>query len=157
MNGSILCKMAMGIAAVGLVGTIAAGCGNRHGGHWGHHGHHFSDPEEAKEHAEKAAEWMLGKVDASAEQEEQVKAIVTAAVGDFTGLANQHRAQRAAFIAAFAQAIVDREELEKIRRSEMELAEAASTRLVQTMADVADVLTADQRQEILERFQHWHH
>ena len=117
MSRSILRKLGIGVAAVGFTGVLIAGCGNRHWGHWGHHGHHFSDPEKAKEHAEEAAEWVMDRVDASDEQQAKVKTIVGAAVGDFTDLANQHRAQRDAFMAAFAQETIDRGELEKFAAS----------------------------------------
>ena len=157
MSGFTFRKLGIGIAAAGLVAAMMAGCGSRHGrhGHWGHH--HGHDPEVAKEHAEDAAEWMLDKVDATDEQQERAKAIITASVDDFVGLAEKHRAQRDAFIDAFSQPAIDREELEKIRQTEMQLADAASARLVTALADVAEVLTPEQRQELLEYARRFHH
>ena len=160
MSGFTFGKVGIGIAVVGLVGAlITAGCGSKHGRHWGHRGHHghdLSDPQAAREHAEEAAEWMLGKVDATDDQEEEVKAIVSAAVDDFADLAEQHQSQRDAFKMAFSQPIIDRGELERLRQNEMQLADTASSRLVEMLVDVAEVLTVGQRGELMEYAQRFH-
>ena len=53
------------------------------------------------------------------------------------------------------QANVDRGALERIREAELKLAESASDRMVNAIADAADVLTPEQRgklAEMAERF-----
>ena len=158
MSGFNFGKVGIGIAVVGLAGAlITAGCGSKHGRHWGHRGHHdLSDPQAAREHAEEAAEWMLGKVDATDDQEEKVKAIVSATVDDFADLAGRHQSQRDAFKMAFSQPIIDRGELERLRQNEMQLADTASSRLVEMLVDVAEVLTVGQRGELMEYAQRFH-
>ena len=50
---------------------------------------------------------------------------------------------------------VDRATLEDLRRAELQLAESASSRIVTALADIADVLTPEQRAELVkmaERF-----
>ena len=51
---------------------------------------------------------------------------------------------------------VDRGALEALRASTLRLAEQASRRFTQALADVADVLTAEQRKELAERLARHH-
>jgi periplasmic protein CpxP/Spy len=125
-------------------------------GHWGGGGQAMS-PEAAKEHLQVAAKWMLRDIDASAEQQDRVNAIVNGAVDDLFRLRERHQQNRDAFHAQFGgSGAVDRAALEEIRKSEMGLADEASKRLVQALADVSDTLTPEQRQALAERI-HKHH
>jgi Spy/CpxP family protein refolding chaperone len=126
-------------------------------GHWGHHGHGQFDAETARERAEFAASWVLRWVDASDEQETQVRAIITASVEELVPLSERHRQNREAFIAELSRPTIDREAIEAIRAAELELAEEASSQLVAAFADIAEVLTPEQRAELIalaERFRH---
>jgi len=51
---------------------------------------------------------------------------------------------------------VDRAALETLRAEQLQLAEQASRRLTQALADVADVLTVAQRKQLAERIGRWH-
>ena len=125
-------------------------------GHWGGGGEAMS-PEAAKEHLQVATKWMLRDIDASAEQQDRVNAIVASAVDDLFRLRDRHQQNRDAFHAQLGGgATVDRAALEEIRKSEMGLADEASKRLVQALADVSDVLTPEQRLALAERI-HRHH
>jgi Spy/CpxP family protein refolding chaperone len=52
---------------------------------------------------------------------------------------------------------VDRAGLEEIRKAEIALADEASKKLVQALADVSEVLTPEQRQALLEHAQRFRH
>jgi len=119
-------------------------------------GHHAMSPEAAKEHLEIATKWALRDIDASPSQQERVNKIVGGAVDDLFRLRQQHQSNREAFAAQLGGASIDRAALEEIRKSEMGLADEASRRFVQALADVADVLTPEQRQALIERV-HQHH
>jgi len=121
--------------------------------HWG--GHEMS-PDAAKEHLQVAAKWMLRDIDATGEQQDKVDAIVAGAVDDLFRLREQHHANQAALHAQLTGATIDRAALEETRKSEMALADAASKRLVQALADISEVLTPEQRQAVAERV-HRHH
>jgi len=143
------------VAARPITAAIQQSAGFHHswGGRWG--GHAMS-PEAAKEHLQIASKWLLRDIDASAEQQDRVNAIVTGAVDDLFRLRARHQQNRDAFHAQLGGATIDRAALEEIRKSEMGVADEASKRLVQALADVSDVLTPEQRQALAERI-HRHH
>lgn len=126
----------------------------RWAGHWG--GHDAMTPEAAKEHLQVAAKWALRDIDATQEQQDQVNRIVAGAVDDLFRLKQRHQENRVAFHAQLGGASIDRAALEEIRKSEMAVADEASKRLVQALADVSEVLTPEQRQALVERI-HSHH
>ena len=152
LGGSALLTL---VAARPITAAIQNSAGLHHswGGRWG--GHAMS-PEAAKEHLQIATKWMLRDIDASAEQQDRVNAIVAGAVDDLFRLRDRHQQNRDAFHAQLGGATVDRAALEEIRKSEMGVADEASKRLVQALADVSDVLTPEQRQALAERI-HRHH
>ena len=119
-------------------------------------GHHAMNPEAAKEHLQIASKWALRGIDASPAQQEQVDKILGGAVDDLFRLRQKHLSNREAFAAQLGGASIDRAALEEIRKSEMALADEASRKFVQALADVADVLTPEQRQALIERV-HQHH
>ena len=153
----------VGVILAGLVGAVAIGgaavsthakvTGWSHGGH----GRFFQDPALAREHAEFATSWVLGRVDASDEQKEQGKAIIGASVDDLAALAQQHQQNREAWPAELSKPTIDRAALEDLRQNGLALADEATGRLVQALADAAEVLTPDQRAELIEMAERFHH
>jgi len=140
------------VAAIGARPIMAAiqDSGGFHRPWRGGWGHHRMPPEAAKEHAQVAAKWALREIDASEEQQDRVNKVVGGAIDDLFRLKDQHQANREAFAAQFGGVTIDRASLEEIRKSEMALADDASRRFVQAMADVAEVLTPEQRKALLE-------
>jgi Spy/CpxP family protein refolding chaperone len=139
-----------GVAVALLVGLAvsagAAGFFGRHakmGGFGGHGG-----PRGA--HAEFAVDWALSKVDASDEQREQVKARIGDAMEEMHVVHEQHRSNKEAWLAALSEPVLDREALESLRVQEMALADQASQQLLDVVGDVGDILSAEQRAELIE-------
>ena len=152
-------KLGIGVAVVGLVGAMFAGCGHRGGrGHsWFHsHGDRLESAEKAREHVGEAAEWMLGKVDATEQQTAEVQRILDGSVEPMMELARQHRGHREALIEILSAPEIDRKRLEEIRLEEMQVADAASRRLLETFADAADVLSPKQRRGLAKRASRHH-
>ena len=125
-----------------------------HMGRWGGHGP--ANPEAMKEHAGMATKWVLRDIDASDEQQERVTKIVSGAIDDLFQLKEKHQGNRQAFAAQLGAASLDRAALEEIRKSEIALADEASKRLVQALADASEVLTPEQRQALVERVHRLH-
>lgn len=153
-GGALVALLAARPIAAAIEGR--SGWGGHHrmwGGHRGFHaGFHAMNPVAAKEHLEVATKWALRDIDASEEQQERVSAIAAGAVDDLFRLRERHQANREAFHAQLKGAAIDRAALEQLRQSEIALADEASKRLVQALADVGDVLTPEQRQALMERF-----
>jgi periplasmic protein CpxP/Spy len=139
------------MAGTALGGLLAGGISawSHEGPGWGRCGRHSCSPEAQAERLEFATDWMLKKVDATDEQKQKVKDIVKAAAQELTPLRDQHRKHRDDFLAALTQTNVDRQTLEQLRQAELQLAQDASNRIVQALADVADVLTPEQRTELV--------
>ena len=155
-------RFVTGLVAGGLLGglmaTAVSAWSNNHGGP-GHGGGRWCrtsmGPEAQRERAEFATDWMLNKVNATDAQRTQIKAIVAATLQDLAPVRDEHNQHREAFLAALTQPNVDRATLEDLRRAELQLAQNASERIVTALAEVADVLTPEQRTELVkmvERF-----
>jgi Spy/CpxP family protein refolding chaperone len=158
-----------GVITGGLLGSLLAGgiSGYAHitrtSGGWGHGGpgfrghHHMAEPELAAERAEFMTDWLLKRIDASPEQRQQVKGIVQPAVKDLLQVRQQHQEHRQAWLEALSQPTINRDSLAELRREGMQLMEQATDRLVTALADVAEVLTPEQRARLLEFASRFHH
>jgi Spy/CpxP family protein refolding chaperone len=125
-----------------------------HGGSWAHRrggfgAHLLKDPEGAKRHAGMAVEWALRGVDASEGQKAEARRITDRLVDGLGPLAAKHREHREAIHGMLAGSEVDRAALEQLRRQELTLADQASKLAVDAFADLAEVLTPQQRQELV--------
>ncbi|MBI1396150.1 MAG: hypothetical protein GC151_09250 [Betaproteobacteria bacterium] len=136
-------------------GALAAGTGalaNEHG--WGHHrcthrgAHGPLDPEAMRERIEFRTDRILSRVDATEEQKTKIKGLVDDAMKDLASMRDAHRANREAMLRSVTGETVDRDGLEAARRAEMDLADRASRRISQTLADAADVLRPEQRKAL---------
>ncbi len=150
------------LGAVGLVGTLGvavwgvqevraamplAALGMRHGPGMGH-GRLLENPALVKDRASFAVEWVLRSVNATAEQRESAKAVTQQTVDKLVPLAQRHAANAKTMAEALSGATVDREALERVRREELKLADAASKALLDALADVSETLTPEQRSEL---------
>jgi periplasmic protein CpxP/Spy len=147
-----------GLALGGVLGALAASTANA----WSHsdgpsgwHGRGWCrgsqmDPAAERERAAFATDWVLGRIDATPEQREQVKAVVAGVLQDLAPLRDQHRQNRDAMLTALAQPTIDAATLDRLRRAELELADRASRRILAAVTDVSGVLTPEQRSRLLE-------
>ncbi len=114
------------------------------------------DPERVRAHTERAADWILALVDASDAQREDVLSVVGRTIDALQPLAEEHRATKGQWLAALSAPSVDPAELERLRVAELALAEQASGELVAGLADVAAVLTPEQRAKLADLAARFH-
>jgi Spy/CpxP family protein refolding chaperone len=114
----------------------------------GHHWGGAKSEEQIRERALDRGAWILGRIDASPEQERRINAIINALVSDLFGLRSAHQEHRRQLIAELARPQVDRGALEKIRSEELALADSASKSILNAVAEATEVLDIEQREEL---------
>jgi len=100
--------------------------------------------------ADRMIRHLAVEIDATADQQDKLRAIVRAAVKDLVPVREKMMAARATGRELLTQATVDRAALEKLRAEQIATHEAASKQLVQAIADAADVLTPEQRRKVMD-------
>jgi Spy/CpxP family protein refolding chaperone len=143
-------------AAIIGVATAVAGTASAAWAHkgWGHRG--TMSTEMIEEHIERGVKYVLSDIDASKEQKAQVTDILQAAAIDVHGLKDQHLAASKEIREILSAPSIDRGRLEAARASELQLADQASKRFFQGIADAAEVLTPEQRAELLQKMEKRH-
>jgi Spy/CpxP family protein refolding chaperone len=148
---------------VTLVAGLAAGIGVKafaHGGYGRWHRGGFMgaplDPARLDEHLDRMLKHLYVEIDATEAQKQQLAPIVKAAAQDLLPLRTRFHDARRQAIELLSQPTIDRAALEILRAEQLSLAEQASKRFVQALADVADVLTPAQRKQVAERMSRWH-
>jgi protein CpxP len=146
---SVFSRMTL-IAFVGgaaLAGSIAAAaatgmgaCGFHHGMMGGSHG-----AADVSAHVDHLLKHLYIEIDATDAQKAQITPLVKQAVNDLLPMHTQLQTAHAQAIEALTQNTVDRAALEAARVAHLQLADQASKRLTQLLADVDEVLTPDQR------------
>ena len=114
------------------------------------------DPAMVDEHLDRMLKHLYVEIDATDAQKQQLAPIVKGAAQDLLPLRAKMQDARRQAVALLSQESIDRGALETLRAGQLQLAEQASKRLAQALADVADVLTPDQRKQVAERIGRWH-
>ena len=108
----------------------------------------LNDPQAAKEHVGTAVEWALRGVDATPDQTRKARLITDRLIDQLAPEIGKHKGLHEALVRELAKPEIDREALEKLRRQEIALADAASRQAVAAVADLGDVLTPEQRGDL---------
>jgi periplasmic protein CpxP/Spy len=153
------------IATVAIAAALTGAAASRavsHGpGYWHDHGFMAGplDPARAEERADRMVRHVAIELDATAEQQDKLRAIAKSAVKDLLPMREKAQAARQRASALLTQPQVDRGAIEAFRAEQMALAESASKRIAQALGDAAEALTPAQRRQIEEHIQwrrsHW--
>ena len=107
-------------------------------------------------HVDHVLKHFYVEIEATDAQKTQIDPIVKQAVSDLLPLHAQLHAAHTHAMQSLTQASVDRAALEAARVEHLQVADQASKRFVQLIADVSDVLTVPQRKAFAEHLEHMH-
>src|SRR5262245_1679537 len=153
-------RAAIATAIAGLTAGIGFKAFAQGGGPW--HGPHAGfwsaslDPATMDQRLDRMLKHLYVEIDATDAQKQQLAPIVKAAAADLLPLRTQMRDARRPAVTLPSQEHVDRAALEALRAQQVQLAEQGSKRITQALADVADVLTVDQKKQLAARLDRWH-
>jgi Spy/CpxP family protein refolding chaperone len=91
---------------------------------------------------------MAIELDATSEQQGKIASIAKAAVADLRPLREKAQAARTQAVTLLTAPTIDRTAIERLRTEQIALAETASKRIAQALADAADVLNPEQRRKV---------
>jgi len=107
------------------------------------------DPEAAKQHVGMAVEWALRGVSATDDQKQRARQITDRFIDQLAPEIQQHKDLHQALARELAKPEIDRAALERLRQQEIALADAASKQAVTAIGDLGEVLTPEQRSELV--------
>ncbi len=145
------------VAGAALAGSIVAMAATAMGTSF-HHGmmggtHSAAD---VSAHVDHVLKHLYAEIDATDAQKAQITPLVKQAVDDLLPMHTQLQAAHEQAIQALTQNTVDRPALETARVAHLQLADQASKRFTQLLADVDEVLTPDQRTALVAHLKEMH-
>ncbi len=150
--------IATACAVAGLVAVVPQafahpdGDGPQHCMHqMGHHG-----PGQMDQRMERMVERVFKRVGASEQQKAKAREILKASSGEMASLYKGHEDGRQEMIALLSADTIDRDRLEQHRAAHHAQMEQMSKLMTRTMADLAEVLTPEQRREAAKMFARMH-
>ncbi len=105
-------------------------------------------PQQMADRADRMVRHLAIELDASADQQAKLEAIVKSAVGDFAPMRDKMLAARAQMHDLLTQTTIDRAAIEKLRADQIATLDSLSKRIAQAVGDAAEVLTPDQRRKL---------
>ena len=105
-------------------------------------------PAQIDDRIDRMTKHMAIELDATADQQVKIASIAKAAVGDLLPLREKAHAARAQALALLTAPTIDRTAIERLRAEQIALAETASKRIAQALADTAEVLSPEQRRKV---------
>jgi periplasmic protein CpxP/Spy len=146
------------VAGAALTGGVIAAAATAMGAGGLHHGmmggaHSAAD---VSAHVDHMLKHLYVEIDATDAQKAQITPLVHQALNDLLPMHTQLAAAHEQAIQALTQNTVDRAALETARVAHLQLADQASKRLTQLLADVDEVLTPEQRTALTAHLKQMH-
>ncbi len=141
------------LVALGLFAVSAAFAGPGFGGHCGAHGAMGAEPE-AK--AAFVAQRIAGQADATDEQQASIEAVLVDLFTDMQALKAEKETFHAQVKDVLVAETIDTEALQVLRAQGMDKVDDASTQAVDALAEIASILTPEQRADLAEDMEKMH-
>ena len=109
------------------------------------------DPARMEEHLDRMLKHAYVEIDATEAQKQKLEPIVKQAANDLLPLRARVREARREGMKLFSAEAIDRAAIERFRAEQIGATDAASKRFTQALADVAEVLTPEQRRTLAAR------
>jgi periplasmic protein CpxP/Spy len=167
-RGTFLFAMIAVALVAGLTGSmLSTAFGQGPGWHhvsW-HRGGMFGGsmtPAQIDDRIDRATKHMAIELDATTDQQVKIANVAKAAVADLRPLREKAQGARDQAVTLLTAPTIDRSAIERLRAEQIALAETASKRIAQALADAAEVLNPDQRKKVADwmahrgPFAHWH-
>jgi periplasmic protein CpxP/Spy len=119
-------------------------------------------PAQIDDRIDRMTKHMAIELDATTDQQVKLASIAKAAAGDLRALREKAQAARAQAVTLLTAPTIDRTAIERLRAEQIGLAETASKRIAQALADGAEVLSPQQRRQVADwiasrgPWPHWH-
>jgi len=119
-------------------------------------------PAQIDDRIDRMTKHMAIELDATADQQIKIANIAKAAVGDLRALREKAQAARSQAVTLLTAPTIDRTAIERLRAEQIGLAETASKRIAQALADATEVLNPEQRRKVADwiafggPWSHWH-
>lgn len=139
------------VIALGLFAVSAAFAGGGWGGHCGAHAN--MDPE-AK--ASFVAERIANHADADAEQQEAIEAVLSGFFADMDTMKAEKETFRAQARDLLTAETIDADALQALRADGMKTADDASVQAIDALAEIAAILTPEQRADLADDWERMH-
>jgi periplasmic protein CpxP/Spy len=128
---------------------------------WAHDSAAAQDPfagamPHSAEHIAKLSDHINAEANTTPQQKAKIDVLLERAAREFGPAHAQMQENHKLVISILSQDRIDRAELEDVRQDSIRLADQASLRMTQLVADIADVLTPAQRKALAARI-HQHH
>ena len=105
-------------------------------------------PAQIDDRIDRMTKHMAIELDATSDQQAKIAGIAKSAVGDLRALREKARAAHTQAVTLLTAPTIDRSAIDRLRAEQMALAETASKRIAQALADTAEVLNPEQRRKI---------
>ena len=154
-RGFVTGLFAGGLVVTGVLGATAIASGP---GGFAAHGPCGGDMtvEAVEARMSRAADFMLDEVDATDAQRAQVDALIVATAPEVVTHRLEGQALREALLDELAQDQVDEAAVQRLRNQGLALIDDGSAEHLDTLLSLADILEADQRQELIALADDWH-
>lgn len=150
--------VAFGAAALLAAGAFASTAHS--GGYFGHgfgHGprhmgfmHNNYDPAKFEERLDKKLKHFAIEFDATEEQQQKLKTVITQLVTEMRPMRGKMRETRDQLQTLLTQPEIDRVAIEKLRAEKVAMVEDMSKKVTSALADAGDILNLEQRQKLAE-------